>query len=102
MIGLDRARRIAEEWVAAWNAHDLDAILSHYAETLEFTSPLIAQRLHRPDGTIRSKAELREYFALGVGAGSALKFDLLDTVPGVDSIALHYSNHRGQSVIETI
>ena len=26
---------LAKEWVAAWNAHDLTAILSHYEEGIE-------------------------------------------------------------------
>ena len=26
------ARTFAEEWVAAWNAHDLERILAHYSD----------------------------------------------------------------------
>jgi len=29
MLTHERAQRFAEEWYAAWNAHDLDAILGH-------------------------------------------------------------------------
>lgn len=100
MIAADRAAQVAAEWIGAWNAHDLDAILSHYAEELEFTSPLIVQRLKRADGTLRSKTELRGYFALGVGPGSSLRFELIDVLPGVDSVTLYYRNHRGQTVAE--
>lgn len=28
----EQARRLAEEWYAAWNAHDLERILAHYGE----------------------------------------------------------------------
>lgn len=97
-----QANEIAAEWVDAWNAHDLDRILSHYGETLEFTSPLVVERLGRADGTIRTKAELRDYFAVGVAPGSALKFELIDTLPGVNSVALYYRNHRGRTVAETM
>ena len=31
----------AEEWITAWNTHDLDRILSHYAEDIVFRSPVI-------------------------------------------------------------
>jgi ketosteroid isomerase-like protein len=27
---IDEARNLADRWVAAWNAHDLDLIITHY------------------------------------------------------------------------
>ena len=30
MLTKDEAYQFAEHWVAAWNAHDLDRIMSHY------------------------------------------------------------------------
>lgn len=102
MLSIQQAEEIAANWVRDWNAHDLEAILSHYADPLEFTSPLVIERLGRRDGTIRSKAELRSYFAAGLGPGSGLKFELLDALPGVSSVVLHYRNHRGRTVAETM
>jgi hypothetical protein len=102
MISRDRANRITADWIAAWNAHDLEAILSHYADALEFTSPLVVKRLGRADGTIRTKVELRRYFSVGLKPGNGLYFELLDVVPGVTGIALYYRNHRGKTVIETM
>ena len=37
-----RAQRFAEHWYAAWNAHDLTAILAHYADDVEMVSPLFS------------------------------------------------------------
>ena len=45
MIDRKWAREFAVEWIAAWNAHDLDRILSHYADDFEMRSPLIAERM---------------------------------------------------------
>jgi hypothetical protein len=98
----EEADRIAADWVAAWNAHDLERILAHYADTLEFTSPLVVERLGRADGTIRDKAALRAYFAVGVAPGSTLRFELIDALPGVASLILYYRNHRGRTVAETM
>ena len=39
------ATRFAREWVAAWNSHDLERILSHYADDAELTSPLVQKIL---------------------------------------------------------
>ena len=97
-----QADAIAADWVEAWNAHDLERILSHYADTLEFTSPLILERLGRADGTIRSKAELRPYFAAGIAPGTNLRFELLDVLPGVASVTLYYRNQRGRTVAEVM
>ena len=38
-----QARAIAQEWVAAFNSHDVDAIVSHYAESVELTSRLVTR-----------------------------------------------------------
>lgn len=96
------AEAIATDWVAAWNAHDLEQILSHYADPLEFTSPLVVERFGRADGTIRTKAELREYFAIGAAPDSVVHFELIDVLPGVSSVTLYYRNHRGRTVAETM
>ena len=31
----------AAEWIAAWNAHDLDRILAHYAEGIVFVKRVL-------------------------------------------------------------
>ena len=53
----------AEGWVKAWNAHDLDRILSHFADNVVFTSPVVAQFQHESGGVIRGN--------LGSGANPA-------------------------------
>ena len=96
------ANAIAADWVDAWNVHDLERIMAHYGEALEFTSPLVVERLGRADGTIRTRNELRDYFAMGVGPDSSLKFVLIDVLPGVASLTLYYRNHRDRTVAETM
>jgi hypothetical protein len=46
----DEAWTFANQWIAAWNAHNLELILSHYEETVELTSPVAAQLLGKPSG----------------------------------------------------
>lgn len=43
-----QANEFAAEWIEAWNAHDIDRILSHYTDDFEMNSPLIAIRRTRP------------------------------------------------------
>lgn len=101
-MDLAHAKHLAAEWIAAWNAHDLERILSHYAEQLEFVSPLVVSRLDRADGTIRTKDELKRYFEPSLEPGSDLKFELLDVMAGVSSSTLLYRNHRDLIVAETM
>jgi hypothetical protein len=35
------AQHFATEWMAAWNSHDLDRVLSHYSNYFEMSSPYI-------------------------------------------------------------
>ncbi|HEX5049396.1 MAG TPA: nuclear transport factor 2 family protein, partial [Gammaproteobacteria bacterium] len=41
MITQDFAQTFAHEWIDAWNSHDLDRILSHYADDFVMSSPRI-------------------------------------------------------------
>ena len=36
-----QAQTLAHQWIAAFNDHDLETILSHYAESVELTSLLV-------------------------------------------------------------
>lgn len=41
MIAIDQAFAFGSQWVQAWNAHDLDTILHHYDNDVEFTFPYV-------------------------------------------------------------
>lgn len=96
----DEAQQLAQEWVAAWNAHDLEAILSHYDEAVELTSPVAAQLLGLPGGKVMGKANLRAYFQRGLEAFPELRFELKDVLAGVGSVVLYYVNQRGTQTAE--
>ena len=71
-------------------------MLSHYADNVEFTSPVIFELLGDPSGTIRGKEALRSYFEKGLAAYPNLRFELLHVLAGVDSVCIFYrSVHRG-------
>lgn len=42
MLTQQQAHQLASEWIQAWNSHNLDAILSHYAEDIVLVSPIAA------------------------------------------------------------
>jgi hypothetical protein len=100
MLTKEQTHQFAQEWVAAWNAHDLDQIMSHYAEDVELLSPVAAQLLDQSDGRVIGKANLRAYFQKGLSAFPALHFDLKDVLWGVRSVVLYYANQRGTHTAE--
>jgi len=96
----EEAWKLANEWIAAWNAHDLDAILAHYEEGIELTSPAAAQLLGRADGKVVGKANLRAYFKRGLEAYPELRFELEDVLWGLNSVVLCYKNQKGTRTAE--
>ena len=96
----DEAWSLAEAWAAAWNSHDLEAILEHYDEAVELTSPAAAQLLGRADGKVVGKAGLRAYFQRGLAAYPELHFSLEDVLWGVNSVVLYYVNQKGTHTAE--
>lgn len=91
----EEAWKLANDWAAAWNAHDLELILGHYEEAVELTSPVAAQLLGRADGKVVGKANLRAYFQRGLDAYPELHFKLEDVLWGVSSVVLYYTNQKG-------
>lgn len=94
------AKEFAREWIAAWNSHNLDAILAHYRDDVVLTSPVAAKILGDPAGRLRGKAALRDYFARGLEAYPELRFELLDVMLGISSIVLCYVNQKGTKTAE--
>ncbi len=82
----------AAEWVAAWNAHDIDAVMSHYDEQIEFYSPVIQRINNDPEGKIVGKAALEAYFRKALVAYPDLHFDLYHVLEGINSVVLYYKS----------
>jgi len=96
----DRAKALAEDWIAAWNAHDLDRILSHYAERLQYSSPLVLERLPETGGVIEDRETLRGYVRTGLTNNPALRFAFREVLIGARGFTLYYDNARGGRTAE--
>jgi len=94
------AWKLAEHWIAAWNAHDLDLIMTHYEDAIELTSPVVAQLLGTTSGKLIGKTNLKAYFQRGLEAYPELHFRLEDVFLGVSSVVLLYTNQKGTRTAE--
>lgn len=103
IMSLSRAREIAEDWVFAWNARDLDRILSHYVEDVAFSSPTVVTRYGEPSGVLRGKSALREHFRRGLEAfGEDVHFKIVDVLCGINGYTIYYARETGATVVDTV
>jgi hypothetical protein len=86
------AQDFAHEWISAWNSHDLERILGHYAEDAEVTSPLVETVLGPGQVTVRGKAALRVYWGKALARFPDLHFVLYRAYAGSRSLVLHYQS----------
>ena len=95
------AQQFAQEWVAAWNAADIERIFSHYADEFEFSSPFIIERGFSRTGTLKGKEAMRPYWTAALMANPPLHFEILDVFAGIDTISIHYRSRGRRVACET-
>ena len=100
MISTTFAQEFVQEWVASWNSHDLDRVMSHYTDDFEMTSPFIATLTQEPTGILKGKEKVRAYWAKALKRLPDLNFDLIDILISVDSITIYYNAVLGRRAAE--
>lgn len=97
----EQARRFAEHWIAAWNKHDLDEILSHYTADFEITSPMIRHVLGIESGTLKGKEAVGNYWRAALQRMPDLRFSLIEVTSGINSVSVLYETVMEKKAIET-
>ena len=92
----------SKQWVDAWNAHDVEAVLEHFHDDVVFTSPVAAKVVPETAGVVRGKSELRRYWGLALQRVPNLRFVVEDVYLGVDTIVIAYRNQDGGLVSEVL
>lgn len=100
MLTDEFANTFAQDWIDSWNAHDLDRILAHYTDDFEMTTPLIVTVMGEPSGTLKGKANIREYWQKALARRPQLKFNLHKITIGVNTLALHFDSDTGHNSVE--
>jgi hypothetical protein len=100
-MDIAQARAFAERWVTDWNAHDVNALLTHFTDDVVFTSP-VAARLFGGDGIVRGKEALRKYWSEGIRLIPDLHFEVLALYVGVSTLVINYRNQAGGLVSEVL
>lgn len=100
MIPIQDVQGFAQEWIDAWNSHDLDRILSHYADDFQMISPFIMQLMNEPTGMIQGKENVRVYWARALERFSDLHIELIEVLTSVDSITIYHQAVLGKRAAE--
>jgi hypothetical protein len=95
-------QHLAEDWIDAWNAHDLDRIISHYAENVVFEASTVVDRWGREDGRLIGRAEVREQFRKGLELAPNAHFTLEGVFLAPSGYAVLYSRENGNRVIDRV
>jgi hypothetical protein len=96
------AERFAVDWIDAWNAHDLDRILSHYSSDVVFSSPFAAAIGIAAAGRIHGREALQTYFRAALDRFPTLSFRLRSVFRGVETTTLLYDSVNGLVAAETM
>ncbi|HEX4834111.1 MAG TPA: nuclear transport factor 2 family protein [Trebonia sp.] len=100
-LGDEWAGRFVGQWVSAWNAHDVPAVVAHFADDAVFSSPVMA-RILGTDGVIRGRQALLEAWTEGVRNLPDLHFEVIGYYVGVATLVINYRNQRGGLVCEVL
>jgi ketosteroid isomerase-like protein len=91
---------LGRTWVEAWNARDLERVLTLYDEAAVMTSDRIPALGFEASGTVRGKDALRAYWSKALGLLPELHFTLIDLFVSPDSVVVFYANERGKKICE--
>ncbi|ROI06340.1 nuclear transport factor 2 family protein [Chryseobacterium sp. G0240] len=92
----------ALEWIAVWNSHDLENILSHYSDNIEITTPMIAIATGGKESSLRGKEAVRDYWQKALDKFPDLHFELIQSTAGAGSVALFYKSIMDKHAVEVM
>jgi ketosteroid isomerase-like protein len=93
---------IINDWLDAWNDHDLERIMQHYADNVEFTAQTVVTRWDKADGTLKGKEALRKHFAKGLALAPDIHFTLEEILFAPNGYAVLYHRDNGNRVLDAV
>ena len=92
----------SEQWVGAWNAHDVESVLEHFHQDVVFTSPVAAKLVPESAGVIYGKPALRDYWTTALQRTPNLRFVVEGVYQGIGTIVIVYRNQDHGLVSEVL
>jgi ketosteroid isomerase-like protein len=95
-------KTFVNEWIAAWNSHDIDKIMNYYAEDVEVSSPIIKIAFGIDSGTLIGKDNVRKYWGAALEKVPDLRFELIEVAQGINSVAIYHRAIENMMLIEVM
>ncbi len=92
MITQHFAYKFTEEWIAAWNSHNLDNILCHYTDDFSLETPMALKIVPESGGILKGKEAIRAYWAKGLELIPELFFEVYEVLIGINGLTIYYIN----------
>lgn len=86
-------KQIARAWFAAFNAHDLEALLDLYHNDAEHFSPKLKARQPETNGLIRGKTALRAWWRDAFDRLPSLRYEVEKLTADDEQVFMEYVRH---------
>lgn len=86
-------KQIATQWFAAFNAHDLEALLALYHDDAAHYSPKLKLRQPETNGLIQGKAALRAWWRDAFERLPTLRYEVLTLTADDEQVFMEYIRH---------
>lgn len=86
-------KSIALRWFAAFNAHDLEALLELYADDAEHYSPKLKERQPGTKGMISGKQALRSWWRDAFDRLPTVQYDVVKLTADEQQVFMEYIRH---------
>lgn len=83
-------KKIALDWIDAFNEHDLEKLLKLYAEDAIHFSPKFKVREPQTNGWIKGKSSLRSWWADAFERLPLLQYELKNLIVGEEQLLMEY------------
>lgn len=83
-------RDLAREWLRAFNARDLDALLALYAENAVHLSPKLRERQPETGGKVIGRPALRAWWADSFARLPGLRYDVVSLTADKERVWFEY------------
>ena len=88
-----RNKAIATAWCAAFNAHDLEALLALYADNAEHYSPKLMERRPETNGMVTGKSALRDWWQDAFKRLPTLRYEVVALTADQERVFMEYIRH---------
>ena len=95
-------KKFANTWMASWNSHNIEDILSHYSYEIQITTPMIKLAAGIESGSLKGKEQVAAYWTKALQKIPDLHFELIDVMEGVNSVALYYKSVMNKKAVEVM